>query len=357
MMKKALITGINGQDGVFLTMFLINKGYEVHGLIRRNSQNTIGNLNYLDKSILNNLKLHWGDITDASFVSNIIKEEQFDEIYHLAAQSFVALSFKNPSFTYDVNIGGTLNLINAVKDYSSKSKVYFAATSELFGKVKEMPQNENTLFHPRSPYGVSKLAGFWSMVNYRESYGLFFSNGILFNHESEIRGAEFVTRKISLAIANILNGNQEILEIGNVDAKRDWGYSPDYVEGMWKILQSDGPDDFVLATGETHTIREFIEVGFKIAGIDIQWRGEGVNEEGIDKNTGKVLIRVNPEYFRPAEVDVLVGDYSKAKEKLNWEPKTKFYDLVEKMVNFDLGNLKNKKTLDVGISNNNRYNE
>jgi GDPmannose 4,6-dehydratase len=338
--KKAFITGITGQDGYFLTKLLLQKNYEVHGLIRRNSQKSIGNLSYLPKEELEKITIHWGDITDHIIIDSIIKKQQFDEIYHLAAQSFVFLSFSNPKSTYDINIGGTLNIVSAMKEYSPHSKLYFAATSELYGKAREVPQNEKTPFYPRSPYGVSKLAGFWTVKNYRESYNLFMSNGILFNHESELRGQEFVTKKISLAIAKISKGKQKYLEIGNLNAKRDWGYAGDYVEGMWKMLQYKKPDDFVLATGKHHSIREFIEHAFDAVNISLVWEGEGVKEVGKDKKTGRILVKINPKYFRPAEVEELMGDYSKAKKELNWYPKIKFDKLVEIMVKHDLRNIK-----------------
>lgn len=331
--KKALITGITGQDGYFLAKFLLEKGYEVYGLVRRNSQKSIGNLAFLTKEELDKVVIYWGDITDNTFVDNIIKKEQFNEIYHLAAQSFVSLSFTNPKSTYDINIGGTLNIVNAIKEHSPKSKLYFAATSELYGKAKEIPQNEETSFHPRSPYGISKLAGFWTVKNYRESYNLFMLSGILFNHESEFRGEEFVTKKISLAVANIAKGKEEFMELGNLDAKRDWGYAKDYVEGMWLMLQNESPDDFVLATGENHSIREFVEKAFAVVNIEIVWEGEGVNEVGKDKKTGAVIVKINSKYFRPAEVDVLLGSPQKAKEILNWKPKVGFNELVRIMVN------------------------
>jgi len=341
-MKKALITGITGQDGYYLTKLLLEKGCEIHGIVRRNSQNSLGNLEHLSKEEMEQINIHWGDITDNLFMDNVVKAVQPDEVYHLAAQSFVGFSFENPKFTYDVNIGGTLNVANAVKEYAPSSKLYFAATSELYGKVQEIPQKETTPFYPRSPYGVSKLAGFWTIKNYRESYDLFMSNGILFNHESPMRGPEFVTRKITMAVAKIYNGLQDFVELGNLSAKRDWGYAGDYVYGMWKILQHDKPDDFVLATNETHTVREFVENAFKVVGIDIEWEGEGVNEVGKDANTGKVLVKVNPEFFRPAEVDILIGDYSKAKKELGWEPKVKFEELVKMMVEKDLERIGNK---------------
>jgi GDPmannose 4,6-dehydratase len=340
-MKKALITGITGQDGYFLTELLLEKGYEVHGIVRRNSQNSLGNLESLNESDLQKIKIHWGDITDNLFIDSVIKTINPQEIYHLAAQSFVGFSFENPKFTYDVNISGTLNIINAVKEYASNSKLYFAATSELFGKVQEIPQKETTPFYPRSPYGVSKLAGFWSIKNYRESYDLFMSNGILFNHESEMRGPEFVTRKITIAVSKISKGLQDCLELGNLDAKRDWGYAKDYVEGMWRILQHNKADDFVLSTNETHSVKEFVELSFKFAGIEIEWEGTGINEIGKDAKTGKILVKVNPAFFRPAEVDILIGDYSKAKSKLEWEPKTRFEDLVKIMIEKDLERISN----------------
>ncbi|MFH0818672.1 MAG: GDP-mannose 4,6-dehydratase [Patescibacteria group bacterium] len=336
MKKKALITGISGQDGYFLTKLLLEKDYEVHGLLRRNSRNDIGNLNDLNDADKALLILHWGDIIDHTYVEKLIRTYQYDEVYHLAAQSFVGLSFTNPRATYDINISGTLNVINAIKEFSPHTKLYFAATSELYGKVHEVPQNEETPFHPRSPYGVSKLAGFWTIKNYRESYNLFMSNGILFNHESEMRGPEFVTRKISIGISKIKNGSAECIELGNLDAKRDWGYAKDYVLGMWQIMQYEKADDFVLAMGKNHSIREFVELGFEVIGKEIVWEGEGVNEIGKDKISGEVLVKVNPEFFRPAEVDELLGDATKAKEKLNWQPQTSFSELVEIMVKHDL---------------------
>jgi len=341
-MKKALITGITGQDGYYLTKLLLKKGYEVHGIVRRNSQNSIGNLRYLSEEEREQITLHWGDITDNVFIDNVIKTVQPDEVYHLAAQSFVKFSFENPRFTYDVNIGGTLNMVNAVKEYSPSSRFYFAATSELYGKVQEVPQRETTPFYPRSPYGVSKLAGFWTVKNYRESYGLFMSNGILFNHESPMRGPEFVTRKITLAVARIYYNLQDCLELGNLNAKRDWGFAGDYVYGMWKMLQHNKPDDFVLATNEAHSVREFAEEAFRVVGIDIEWEGEGIKEVGRDANSGRILVKVNPKYFRPCEVDLLIGDYSKAKRELGWEPKIKFKDLVKMMVEADLERVANE---------------
>jgi GDPmannose 4,6-dehydratase len=335
-MKSAFITGISGQDGYFLSQLLLQKKYTVHGLIRRNSQLSVGNLALIKQDIQKKIKIHWGDITDNYLIDRVIKEVKPDELYHLAAQSFVALSFENPVLTYDVNIGGTLNIVNAIKEYSPKTKLYFAASSELFGKVQETPQTEKTPFYPRSPYGISKLAGFWTIKNYRESYNLFMVNGILFNHESEVRGPEFVTRKICIGIANIIKEKQDYIEIGNMDAQRDWGYSKDYVYGMWLMLQQKRPDDFVLATGETHSVRDFVEIAFKTVGVVIKWKGKGIQEKGYDKKTGKLLVKVNSEYFRPSEVDVLQGNASKAKRILKWKPKVRFSELVQIMMKNEL---------------------
>lgn len=337
-MKKALITGISGQDGYFLSKLLKEKGYNVHGLVRRNSQMSIGTLDHLAPQIKDSIHIHWGDVTDHVVVEQVIRKEQFDEVYHLAAQSFVGLSFTNPKLTYDVNISGTLNIVNAVKEFSSHTRLYFAATSELYGVTKISPQNEETPFYPRSPYGVSKLAGFWTIKNYREAYGLFMSNGILFNHESEMRGEEFVTRKITLAATRIAKGSSETLLLGNLEAKRDWGYAGDYVEGMWRILQQPKPDDFVLATGESHSIREFVEETFKQVGIPLRWEGHGILEEGFHGVTGKLMIKVDPQFFRPAEVEALIGDSSKAKQALGWSPTIDFPHLVEIMVKADMEN-------------------
>lgn len=322
-MKRALITGISGQDGYYMSEFLLKKKYEVHGIIRRNSQNSIGNLQYLKNK--EKINIHWGDITDTTFISNLIKKLQPQEVYHLAAQSFVKFSFENPEYTLYTNILGTLNIVNAIKEHSPKSKMYFAGSSEQFGETKEKPQNENTPFNPRSPYGVSKVAGYYIVKNYRESYNLFLSNGLSFNHESPFRGTEFVTKKICEAIKA-----HDVLELGNLDAKRDWGFSGDFVEGFWKILQYKKPDDFVLATGEQHSVREFVEEAYKIVGIKIKWKGKGINEKGYWKN--RLLVEVNPKFYRPAEVNNLVGDYSKAKKLLHWKPKIKFKELVKLMM-------------------------
>lgn len=334
-MKKAIITGISGQDGYFLSQFLLKKGYKVYGIERRNSQSSNGNLDKLPYKIKNQITVIWGDITDTSFIDETIKKIKPDELYHLAAQSFVALSFTNSKSTYDINIGGTLNIANAVKEFSPKTKVYFAATSELFGKSNVKKQKETTPFYPKSPYGISKLAGFWTMKNYRENYGLFMSNGILFNHESEVRGPEFVSRKITLGIADIVNGKKKYIELGNMDSQRDWGYAGDYVEAMWAILQHDKPDDFVIATGKTHTIREFVEDAFKVVtGKLISWKGTGLNEIGMIDD--KIVVRINDKFYRPNDVTYLCGDYSKAKKILGWKPHTNFKQLVKIMINNDL---------------------
>ena len=337
---KALITGISGQDGYFLTKFLLSKGYEIHGVIRRNSSMSIGTISELDRDLLAQVNIHYGDLTDANFFTKLLGKLKPDEMYHLAAQSFVGYSFENPSSTYDVNIGGTLNVVNAVKDSSPNTRLYFAATSELYGQPVKTPQNEETAFQPRSPYAVSKLAGFWTIKNYREAYNLYMSNGILFNHESEMRGPEFVTRKISKAVARIASGLKEPIELGNLSARKDWGYAKDYVEGMWQILNYKYADDFVLGTGELHTVREFVEVAFKVAGIEIHWKGSGVNEVGLS-HEDEVLVRVNKKFFRPLESDNYMADYNKAKRELSWEPKTRFDELVRIMVNNDINRYKN----------------
>jgi len=339
-LKSAIITGITGQDGFFLSKLLLDKGYEVHGIARRNSTMHLGNLEKMNQLDKKKIIIHWGDITDNIFLDNVLKKVQPDELYHLAAQSFVFLSFSNPKSTYDINIGGTLNIANAVKDYSPNTRVYFAATSELFGETEVSPQNEKTPFYPKSPYGVSKLAGFWTMKNYRESYKLFMCNGILFNHESEVRGEEFVTRKIAKAAVNISVGKQDFLELGNIDARRDWGYAKEYVNAMWLMLQKDQADDYIIATNEIHSIREFVEEAFNVVGIKINWAGKGIEEKGIDSKSGKIIVKINPELFRPVDVESIVGDYSKAKKTLGWEPKIKFKELVNLMVESELNNIK-----------------
>ena len=337
---KAIITGISGQDGYFLSQFLLSKGYEVHGILRRNSSMTQGTVDLLPENIKKQIVIHYGDITDGNFLSNLLQKEKADELYHLAAQSFVGYSFQNALSTYDANIGGTLNVCNAVKDSSPDTRMYFAATSELFGQPKDTPQNEMTSFFPRSPYAVSKLAGLWTVRTYRDAYKLFMVNGILFNHESEVRGPEFVTRKISRSVAKIYNGIKEPVILGNLDAVKDWGYAKDYVYGMWKMLQLDYPDDFVLGTGESHTVREFAQTAFKEIKIELEWIGRGLNEVGIFND--ETMVKVSREFYRPLESDNYKADYSKTKKKLKWEPNTKFKDLVKIMVKNDLKLFANK---------------
>lgn len=346
MAKVALITGITGQDGSYLAEFLIEKGYEVHGIMRRSSSFNTARIEhlYLDEWVrdMKNkrlVNLHWGDMTDSSSLIRIIQQVQPDEIYNLAAQSHVKVSFDVPEYTADTDAIGTLRLLEAVRilGMEHKTKIYQASTSELFGKVQEVPQKETTPFYPRSPYGVAKQYGFWITKNYRESYGMFAVNGILFNHESERRGETFVTRKITLAAARIAQGYQDKLYLGNMDALRDWGYAKDYVECMWLILQHPTPEDFVIATGEMHTVREFCTLAFRYAGIELRWEGNGVDEKGIDVATGKALVEVDPKFFRPCEVEQLLGDPTKAKTLLGWNPtKTPFEELVRLMVEHDM---------------------
>ena len=346
MNKVALITGVTGQDGSFLAEFLIEKGYEVHGIIRRSSSFNTERIEHLyfeewvrDMKRGRALNLHYGDMTDSSSLIRIIQQTQPNEIYNLAAQSHVKVSFDVPEYTAETDATGTLRLLEAVRilGLEKKTKIYQASTSELFGLVQEIPQRETTPFYPRSPYGVAKLYGFWITKNYRESYGMFAVNGILFNHESERRGETFVTRKITLAAARIAAGEQDKLYLGNLSALRDWGYARDYVECMWLMLQHDTPEDFVIATGEQHSVREFTERAFHEVGIDLRWEGEGVEERGIDIATGRVLVEVDPKYFRPAEVETLLGDPTKAKELLGWNPsKTSFEELVRIMVRHDV---------------------
>lgn len=332
---KALITGISGQDGYFLTQLLLSKGYEVHGILRRNSSMTRGTVDILPENVKKQLYIHYGDITDGHFLSTLLEKEKPEELYHLAAQSFVGYSFQNALSTYDANIGGTLNICNAIKDSSPDTRMYFAATSELFGQPRVSPQNETTPFFPRSPYAVSKLAGLWTVRTYREAYKLFMANGILFNHESEVRGPEFVTRKISQAVARIYKGSREPVTLGNLSAIKDWGYAKDYVEGMWLMLQQDVPDDFVLGTGESRTVREFAEAAFKEVNIDIEWVGSGMNEVGL--SNGNTMVKVSREFYRPLESDNYMADFSKASKILGWHPKTNFKDLVRIMVRSDIG--------------------
>jgi len=337
-MKKALITGVTGQDGSYLAELLLAKGYEVHGIYRRASVITSQRIDHIanNPEFDNRFFTYYGDLTDSSSLNRILEKVEPHEIYNLAAQSHVKVSFETPEYTAKVDGIGTLSLLDAIKATKLNTRFYQASTSELYGKVIETPQKETTPFYPRSPYAVAKMFAFWIVINYREAYNIFASNGILFNHESERRDMRFVTRKITVGIAKIIQGVEEKLELGNIDAKRDWGYAPDYVEGMWRILQHDKADDFVLSTNETHSVKEFCEKSFKVAGIDIVWTGSGVDEKGIDKKTGKELIVINPKFFRPTEVDLLLGDSTKARTTLGWEPKTSFQELVNKMMEHDL---------------------
>ncbi len=336
-MKKALITGITGQDGSYLTELLLGKGYEVHGMLRRSSSFNTGRINHLynEPSILNQkLFLHYGDLTDSSNLNRLLEKIQPDEIYNLGAQSHVQVSFEVPEYTAEVDAIGTLRFLDAIKDTGVDTKFYQASTSELYGKAQEVPQNEKTPFYPRSPYGVAKIYGYWIIVNYREAYDLFACNGILFNHESPRRGPTFVSRKITRASARIKHGIQEKLVLGNLNSKRDWGYAPEYVEGMWLMLQQEEPDDFVMATEEAHTVREFVNLVFRKLDMKLDWKGEGVNEKGVDKN-GRILVEIDKNYFRPTEVDYLIGDAGKAEKELGWKAKTKFEDLVSIMAKAD----------------------
>ena len=343
-MKKALITGITGQDGSYLAEFLLNKGYEVHGIMRRSSSFNTGRIEHLymenyieDIHNKRNFYLHYGDMTDSSNIIALIQKIKPDEIYNLAAQSHVKVSFETPEYTANADALGTLRILEAVRLLGLNTKIYQASTSELYGLVQEVPQNENTPFYPRSPYGVAKLYGFWITKNYREAYDIFASNGVLFNHESPRRGETFVTRKITLAAARIKMGKQKKLYLGNLDAKRDWGHAKDYVQCMWLILQNEGPDDFVIATGEMHSVREFCQIAFKEVGINLRWEGEGINEKGIDEDSNEVIVEVDSQYFRPTEVDQLLGDPTKAITKLGWNPtQTPFEKLVKEMVHEDL---------------------
>ncbi len=338
MSKTALITGITGQDGSYLSELLLQKGYTVHGIIRRASSFNTQRIDHLynDESLKDRFFLHYGDLTDSSNLNRIIEKTAPDEIYNLGAQSHVKVSFEVPEYTADVDAIATLRFLDAIKETGLKhTRFYQASTSELFGKVQEIPQRETTPFYPRSPYAVAKQYAYWIVVNYREGYGMFASNGILFNHESERRGETFVTRKITRAAGRIKLGLQDRLILGNMDSKRDWGYAPEYVEGMWRILQADKPSEYVLATNETHTVREFTELAFARLGMDIEWSGKAENEKGICKQTGKTVVDVSPRYYRPTEVDLLLGDASKAERELGWKPKTTFKKLVEIMTDAD----------------------
>jgi GDPmannose 4,6-dehydratase len=341
-MFVALVTGITGQDGSYLAELLLNKGYAVHGIIRRSSSINTGRIDHIFKH--ENLLLHYGDLTDSSCIQSIlfsIKQSYNDlerfEIYNLAAQSHVKVSFELPEYTANVDAFGTLKMLEAIRsnELIEKTRFYQASTSELYGLVQEIPQNENTPFYPRSPYGVAKLYSYWIVKNYRESYRMFACNGILFNHESERRGHNFVTRKITQGLGKIIRGEEDRLVMGNIDAERDWGHAMDYVEGMWRILQNDVADDFVLATGEKHSVREFIEIAFSYKDIEISWKGSGVDEIGYDKKTGKEYIFIDPKYYRPAEVELLIGDATKARQQLEWTPSIDFTELVKRMVEND----------------------
>ncbi|MDB1941592.1 GDP-mannose 4,6-dehydratase [Clostridium tertium] len=340
MQKVALITGITGQDGSYLAELLLEKGYEVHGIVRRHSTINTSRIDHLfENQEIGNKKLflHHGDLTDSSNLNRLIEKIKPVEIYNLAAQSHVAVSFEVPEYTAEATGVGTLRLLDAIRESGVKCKFYQASTSELFGGLPESaPQSEKTPFYPKSPYGVAKLYSYWITVNYRESYDMFACNGVLFNHESPRRGETFVTRKITRAVASIMSGKQEKLSLGNLDAKRDWGFAGDYVYGMWLILQQEKPQDYVLATNETHTVREFVELAFAEVGIEIEWKGTGVDEKGYDKETGKLLLDVNPRYFRPAEVELLWGDATKAERELGWERKISFKNLVSMMVDADM---------------------
>jgi GDPmannose 4,6-dehydratase len=343
-MKKALITGITGQDGAYLAEFLLNKGYIVHGIKRRSSSFNTERVDHLyrdphERNV--NFFMHYGDLTDSTNLIRIIQETQPDEIYNLAAQSHVKVSFETPEYTANSDALGTLRLLEAIRilGLGEKTKFYQASTSELYGKVQEIPQTETTPFYPRSPYGAAKLYAYWITVNYREAYGMFACNGTLFNHESPIRGETFVTRKITMAAARIKYGLQEKLYLGNLDAKRDWGFAGDYVKAIWLMLQQDEPEDFVIATGEMHSVREFVELAFREVGIDIVWQGESVDEVGLDRETGNVLVAIDSRYYRPTEVEVLIGDPSKAREKLGWNSNVGFEELVKMMVKGDIGKL------------------
>lgn len=334
MSKTALITGIRGQDGAYLAKLLLEKGYKVYGADRRSSD--AGNWRLKELGIEQDVEVVYMDLLELTNIMRTVERVKPDEVYNLAAQSFVGVSFEQPILTSEVDAMGVLRLLEAIRTIKPDTRFYQASTSELYGKVQEIPQTEKTPFYPRSPYGVAKLFGHWMTVNYRESYGMFACSGILFNHESPLRGLEFVTRKITHSVARIKKGLQDKVVLGNLDAKRDWGYAAEYVEGMWLMLQQEEPDDYVLATGETHSVREFVEAAFGAAGYQIEWEGEGVNTTGRDKATGRVLVEVSPEFYRPAEVDILIGNPEKAEKRLGWKPRTKFKELVAMMVEADL---------------------
>lgn len=337
MSKKALITGITGQDGSFLAELLLEMGYEVHGIVRRSSSFNTSRINHLihDPELTDQFHFHHGDLTDASNLNRILEIVEPDEIYNLAAQSHVKVSFDIPDYTAQVGALGTLRFLDAIREVGLKCRFYQASTSELFGKAQEVPQRESTQFYPRSPYAVAKLYAYWIVVNYREAYGLHASNGILFNHESPRRGETFVTRKVSLGASRIKLGVNDCVKVGNLDAKRDWGYAPEYVDGMRRILRQDNPGDYILATGETHTVREFIDLVFQELDMALDWQGSGMDEVGVERKTGKVRIMIDPTYYRPTEVEILVGDAKKAEQQLGWKPKVKFEELVRIMARAD----------------------
>lgn len=344
-MKKALITGITGQDGSYLTELLLSKGYEVHGIVRRASNFNTNRLDhiYRDPHTEPAMRLHYGDLGESSVIDKLVREIEPDEVYNLGAQSHVRVSFDIPEYTANIAGLGTLRVLEAMRNYAPKAKFYQASSSEMYGKVVETPQTETTPFYPRSPYAVGKVFGYWITVNYRESFDMHASNGILFNHESPRRGKTFVTRKITRGLANIRLGTEEKLYLGSLDSKRDWGHAKDYVEAMWLMTQQPEADDYVVATGETHSVRECVELAAKVLGFDLVWEGTGLDEKGIDRKTNKTIIEIDPKYFRPAEVDLLLGDPTKAKTKLNWQPKYTFEKLIEEMVQFDLNNEANKE--------------
>lgn len=335
-MKKALITGITGQDGSYLTEYLLAKGYEVHGLVRRSSSFNRARIEHiLHGPNHERLHLHYGDLHDSSSINHIMKEARPDEVYNLGAQSHVRISFDMPEYTGDVTALGTLRLLETIRQAKQPIKFYQASSSEMYGQVQAVPQNESTPFHPRSPYAVAKVYAYWITVNYRESYDLFATNGILFNHESPRRGENFVTKKITMSLAQIQQKKLDVLRMGNLDAKRDWGYTPDYIDAMWRMLQADRPSDYVIATGETHSVREFVEEAAPYFDLDLAWEGVGVNEKGVDRTSGKTIIEIDPRYFRPAEVDMLIGDAGKAQRELNWKATTSFKELVKIMAEAD----------------------
>ena len=347
MKKVALISGITGQDGSYLAEFLLKKKYHVHGIVRRNSSDHKGHLEKIYKGFQStpNLKIHYGDITDTSVINRLVSEIKPDEIYNLAAQSHVRISFDIPEYTANCDAFGTLRFLEAIRHNNliDKTKFYQASTSELYGKVQSIPQNEETPFYPRSPYGVAKMYSYWIVINYREAYGIHASNGILFNHESFRRGDSFITKKIIKSAVKIKKGELDCLFLGNLYSKRDWGYAPEYVEAMWKILQLEKPADLVLATGETHTVKQFTEITFKKLGYDLEWKGKGIDEVGIDKISGKTIVKIDPYYFRPTEVDLLVGDSKKASKLIGWNPKVKFKNLIEIMLEEELNGIENDK--------------